>query len=593
MTCLAARLGPLVAAPTDAELLGQFVAGRDDAAFTELVRRHGPAVLAVCRRLTRHTHDAEDAFQAAFLVLARRAASVRPGDPLGAWLYGVAVRVARRSAERPWRRREASGDVPDVPARTAEPFDPDAARAVVEEVGRLSAACRAAVVLCELEGRSRAAAARELGIAEGTLSSRLAAARKQLAARLSDRGFAPAALAALAGVGVPPALASVTSALATGAPAPAAVAALSRGVLRTMLLHKLRLVPLALAAVAGVALAAGLLAAPPVPDTPPAGVALAVAQPPAAARPAAKGPNRILIKKDRTLVLIDPDGKNETPLATHDPEAGFAFDAKLSPDGKRVAVVRSVASAPGEQVLRRSLFVHAVGTKEEPIDLKIDCETVYWSADGSALVAGRAAGRQGGREGAGFDHRVVDARTGKATRVKLPAEHVVGGWLADGRFVTTELSFTTTVPKGRVYLMNRDGTESKAVTDGTAVVAGGATSPDGTRLLGLRPFFKVAGGKDESERDDLVVIDVATGRVTPVANIPPNGDLQGMCWSPDGTKLAYTWRQLHPGTDDERARMETESRLVVADADGRNTRTVLTAKGPGQWIFTLGAPDWR
>src|SRR5690349_14096921 len=130
MTPLAARLGPLVAAPTDAELLGRFVAGRDDAAFAELVRRHGPPVLAVCRRVTRHAHDAEDAFQAAFLVLARRADSVRPGDPLGAWLYGVAVRVARRAAERPWRRREAAGDVPDVPARPVERLDPDAARAV-------------------------------------------------------------------------------------------------------------------------------------------------------------------------------------------------------------------------------------------------------------------------------------------------------------------------------------------------------------------------------------------------------------------------------------------------------------------------------
>ncbi|HEX4610031.1 MAG TPA: sigma-70 family RNA polymerase sigma factor, partial [Urbifossiella sp.] len=190
MTALTARLGPRLARlagsppPADADLLGRYAGTRDEAAFAELVRRHGPAVLAVCRRVTRDPHEADDAFQAVFLVLARRAGAVRRGEPLAAWLYGVAVRVARKAAARAARRREKpAATMPDVPARPTDPFDPDEALVVLEEIARLSPKYRAAVILCELEGRPRAAAARELGIAPGTLSSRLAAARKELADR--------------------------------------------------------------------------------------------------------------------------------------------------------------------------------------------------------------------------------------------------------------------------------------------------------------------------------------------------------------------------------------------------------------------------
>ncbi len=126
-TALAARLRPhlarLVTPPdTDADLLRRFVAARDEEAFAELVRRHGPAVLAVCRRITGDPHDADDAFQAAFLVLARKAHRVRPGEPLAAWLYGIAVRAARAALARRCRRRNrevAVAELPDVPGRTA------------------------------------------------------------------------------------------------------------------------------------------------------------------------------------------------------------------------------------------------------------------------------------------------------------------------------------------------------------------------------------------------------------------------------------------------------------------------------------------
>ncbi len=590
MTRLAARLGPLVAAPTDAELLGRFVAGRDDAAFAELVRRHGPAVLAVCRRFTRHTHDAEDAFQAVFLVLARRADAVRPGDPLGAWLYGVAVRVARRAAERPWRR-EATGDVPDVPDRTAEPFDTDAARAVLDEVGRLSAKYRAAVVLCELEGRSRPAAAKELGIAEGTLSSRLAAARKQLAARLSARGFAPAAVAVLAAVRVPRVLASATSALATGAPAPAAVAALAHGVGPAMIRP-----PLFLTAVVSAALAAGLLAAPPAPDAPPPPAP--GAPPPAATaapRPLLKGPNKILIHKGGKLVLLDPDGKTATPAFDDLPESPPVEDAKLSPDGTRVAFLRiipRVEGTPSGSLQRQKLVIRTLGGKGPVIDTEAACHVFAWSADGAKLVACANARAGEGKDFFVWSHFLVDAATGTTTPLKLPSNHLVTGWLPGDKLLTTSIAGTEDAPRLCLHRMSLDGTGEKELTGENARTAFGLPSPDGTRVL-CHEYSRP--GKDDSPeaRRTLVLLDVATAKSTPVDGLPLNGELQGLCWSPDGTKIAYTWRQLHEGTTEERIRKETEWHLVVADPDGRNPRTILSEKVAGQWADGLGSPDWR
>ena len=123
---------------TDGQLLTRFVRLRDEAAFGELVRRLGPRVLGVCRRVTGDSHLAEDAFQAAFLVLARRAADVRPAEAVRGWLYGVAVRVAReaRAVSARRRAREVSvPTVPDSPTTAEEPIDPDALAVIEEEIG--------------------------------------------------------------------------------------------------------------------------------------------------------------------------------------------------------------------------------------------------------------------------------------------------------------------------------------------------------------------------------------------------------------------------------------------------------------------------
>jgi len=148
-------------AATDAQLLSRFVAQRDQAAFAGLVARHGPMVLGVCRRALADPGEVEDAFQATFLVLVRRAGSVRAGDSLGRWLYGVARRVAAKARARSLRSRARVAPLAVEPAAPESDSDSAADRigllaALDEEVGRLPEKYRVPVVLCHLEGLSHA-----------------------------------------------------------------------------------------------------------------------------------------------------------------------------------------------------------------------------------------------------------------------------------------------------------------------------------------------------------------------------------------------------------------------------------------------------
>src|SRR5262245_51341820 len=167
---LLADRGPGEGGETDEELLARFLHGRDDAALAALVRRHAPMVWGVCCRLLRNHHDAEDAFQATFLVLVKKAADV-PRQAVANWLYGVARQTAVRLRALSAKRGRREKQVVTMPEPTAaEARDADLLSVLDEELGRLPGHYRGVIVLCDLEGMTRKEAARQLGIPEGSVA---------------------------------------------------------------------------------------------------------------------------------------------------------------------------------------------------------------------------------------------------------------------------------------------------------------------------------------------------------------------------------------------------------------------------------------
>src|SRR5579884_3959105 len=233
--------------PTDGQLLECFLSRRDDAAFETLVRRHGPMVLGVCRRVLRNAHDAEDAFQATFLVLVRKAASLRSRELLANWLYGVAYRTAMKARTMNAKHRAREKQASEMPRSetSADSTHEELLAQLDHELSRLPDKYRVPVVLCELEGRSRKEVARLLGMPEGTLSWRLAHAKKMLAQRLARRGLTVSGVA-LAAVMAPETTsaflrASTVKAVLSGEAVPPGVLALTEGVMKAMLLSKLKI----------------------------------------------------------------------------------------------------------------------------------------------------------------------------------------------------------------------------------------------------------------------------------------------------------------------------------------------------------------
>jgi RNA polymerase sigma factor (sigma-70 family) len=348
---LARQLGSLFAGGSaaglsDRELLERFT-GRggpaDEAAFATIVARHGPMVLGLCRQLLGDQHHAEDAFQATFLVLACRARSIRDPDVLGPWLYGVALRTARKARARLARRRQAeeAGAIARTEASPAvqaeQMIERERAEALHHEVDRLPEPFRRAVVACYFEGLSPDEAARRLRWSSGTLRSRLVRARDKLRRGLARRGIVLSTTAL--GVALAPrsASASVSSLLcdsttrtaihfaarrAAGEAISASAAALAQEVLKTMIVHKLKAAALSFLMLATLAAGAGYLSlnafAGPREGEPPgepgAKEARQEPRPPAAGDATRPAPGRMFVEGR----VLDPDGKpvaNATAMA--------------------------------------------------------------------------------------------------------------------------------------------------------------------------------------------------------------------------------------------------------------------------------------
>src|SRR5262245_19350768 len=230
---------------SDAQLLTRYTAYRDEAEFELLVWRHGGLVLGAARRLLRDDVDAEDAFQATFLTLARKAGSVRRGEALAAWLHQVACRIARRECKRRASRQLVQQPLKDADPGRDDPIFDDVGPLLDEEIARLPERHRRVVVLCYLQGLGVADAAAALGCPRGTVLSRLAAARELLKRRLVRRGVAPTAIAGLSGEAwtAPPPAALVAAAVRFAGPAadvPSSILQMSNGVIHAMVWKKCR-----------------------------------------------------------------------------------------------------------------------------------------------------------------------------------------------------------------------------------------------------------------------------------------------------------------------------------------------------------------
>jgi RNA polymerase sigma factor (sigma-70 family) len=541
--------------PTDGQCLRRFTARRDESAFTELVRRHGPLVLGVCRRLLPDPCDAEDAFQATFLVLVRRAATLDARRPLGPWLYGVARRTALKARAAALRRLASQTEVFDMAAPETVPFeDRERYQLLEEELDRLPGKYRDPLVLCYLQGRTHEQAARALGRPSGSMSRHVGRALNLLRGRLGRRGVVLSA-AAVAGAltndlacgAVPPAMTAgtvrVALLVAAGGMAAPAVADLAGAVACDLTPARVKAATILLLGVAvlgGAGLAAlGTRATPAEPPAP------ATARPEAEAAERADGdddplPAGALIRLgsprlrhgqavsglafskdgktlasgswDRTLRLWElPSGKELRRFEGH---TGFVRCVALSPDGTVLASGGVEEFCLWDAATGRRLFRSSV--------VNGDVWGVAFSPDGKT-VAHTMQGpvTAGGSTGA----LIVDAATGKDVVSLVGHTNIVRAvaFSPDGKTVATASHDQT------VRLWDpATGKETAQLAGHSGGVLCVAFSADGKTLA--------SGGSDGTVR----LWDIATRTETKSleADAANRGGVAGVSFSPDGKLVA-------------------------------------------------------
>lgn len=597
MAVLAGFAAQFVSAPdsTDAELIGRYVRDRDEAAIAAIVRRHGRSVHGVCRRILGNAADADDAFQATFLVLAKKAHRVAFHANVSAWLFAVAVRASRELLRRRSRRadRETTGTVPEREA--TDSFDFETGRIVLDEVAKLSDSYRAAVVLCELDGLPRADAARRLGIPEGTLSSRLAAARKLLATRLTARGITLAALAPLGGF-VPPALAATVASLAVSSVVPSrTVSELMEVLMRTGVTFSAKKCLAALGVLAAV-VGGFTLGEDPKPQP---------IQPAAAKVVEQDEPQSKLILTFREEVrYLTPEGKELQRISymaakKSDPEL-LTGSLAIGSDGVKLERYLPTCgqAGPGGIVPLQSHGTRLLTPGDPPSVKLLDSEprddhVVGWSADGKSFLVQTQISE--GRLVSIVKHSAawVDSATGTRERLPFDKDHRVIDVSADGqRYLTyrsnTSLLGTLGFSKDgeSLCLLTCEGKVLHEAVAGTKTVEeiDPRLAPDGHRMLKA-----VTTAIKSGYQSALVVGDFEQkGNFKPNSfkYEPANGEVvcRAMAWSPDGKWIVSCWRPY-------RWWGKQTWHVVVCDADGKDMRKVSTFETKGdEQIRSL---DWK
>jgi RNA polymerase sigma factor (sigma-70 family) len=607
----------------DGQLLGSFIERRDEAALTALVKRHGPMVWGVCRRLLSH-HDAEDAFQATFLVLVRKAVSIVPRELVGNFLYGVAHQAALQARRTAARRRAREVQVMVMPDTEAVQQDQraDVQPLLDQELSRLPDNYRAVIVLCDLEGRTRKQVTRQLGVPEGTVAGRLARARAILAKRLTQRGVTlsggtlAAVIAQQPAAGVPTSVVSNTiSAASSFAAGPAAatgpvsvkIAALTEGVLKAMLLNKLKTVTTVLFVALGmVVFGGGLYLHQAEAQQGPADKSPAASQTDEnegeAPREKAQGPNKIMVLRASHLTLLDPDGKNARKVGE---DKLHMLGARLSPDGKKVGALFQTPQKelvppppPGEQKGEVKLFVCELEKKQSWTDLGVMCRFFAWSADGTEIACSDCTDELYPQFNNGPNmkspeatHFVVNVATKQKTALKLSKDHVITDWSRDGKlFLTTSVDGRAGEKVARMHLMSRNGTEHRALTDGKQPAMFGRLSPDGKRVLYCTPLTAPEPESNKRYKLGLDVLDIASGKVD---RVQESGDIYSYCWSPDAKRIAYAWREWNEGEFIDLLSKEHKCYLVVCHQDGKNRKTIATETGRSPATIAINPEDWQ
>jgi RNA polymerase sigma factor (sigma-70 family) len=601
----------LVAPPdyiSDAALLDRFVRGGDQSAFTALVNRHGAMVMRVCRRVLADPTGAEDCFQATFLILARKAKSLRRPAALSAWLHGVALRVASnaRKSRRKLVQLPASAQVVDI---HPDPLDQVTARelllAVDEEIQRIPEKYRLVVVLCCLENLSQEAAARQLGWTPGSVRARLERGRRRLETRLARRGFALSAglagallTSGMAGVG-PGLRAATVHAVLTSEGASATAAALANGAIHVMFLAKLKTIGLALLLCCGVGWGGSWLAW------------------------RASGGQ---VEKPGPVVKVAPSQQPQAKgLDLHGDPLPPGAAMRLGTVQLRAAGARLALSADGKTLVGvlQGKFIHLwdvesgklKGMRELPVHAENNSYECALSHGGKLVVTG--------------DMEVRDVQTGKLLR-KLPPE--AGGRIGEVKCFSPDGNSLATVasPKANTLLVRvwdlATGNESfaKNVESKFPITISVSFTPDGKKLLAYflgedlgmccwdiangqklwnNKTLQISAAEPSYSADGTTLLssmpplDVATGHAAKVENLPNSKGDSGdqIVALPDGRRLLVSsaegvgiwdlksgkFEHTLPGAGDQ---------MILAP----NGKSVFTNKGALQrWNLITGKPLYR